>query len=99
MRFLSDDNKVFNTIEECEQHEKDVKRKSEADAREKARKEAYDALKRRYDSICELISNWCEDFDEFQKEYNYQPTKKDVDNLDEFIKFLETIFEVGSSRK
>lgn len=93
MRFLSDDNKVFNTIEECEQHEKEVKRKSEADAREKAKNKEYDILKRRYNSICDLIGKWCDDFEAFRIKYDYEPTQKDVSDLDEYVKFLEDVFK------
>ena len=65
MRFISDDNKVFNTIEECKAHEEEVKK-----GNEKKKQEEYDALKKRYDEILNMIDDWEYDFDDYLDRYN-----------------------------
>ncbi len=60
MRYISDDNKVFNTIEECREHEENLKKQDES-----KKKEEYETLKRRYDGIVDLIMKWEDDYDEF----------------------------------
>ena len=76
MRYISDDNKVFNTIEECREHEEKLKKQDES-----KKKEEYDTLKRRYDSIVDLIMKWEDDYDEFLDKWDVN-VKKDNSKCD-----------------
>lgn len=69
MRYISDDNKVFNTLEECQAHEKSLKE----DAVEKKKKEEYEVLKKRYSSIVDLIDKWEDDYYGFLNKYDMVP--------------------------
>ena len=64
MRFISEDNKVFNTIEECQEHEKSLKENNE-----KKKQEEFEAIKRRYDSLVDLIDKWEDDYYNFVEKW------------------------------
>ena len=102
MRFISDDNKVFNTFEECETHEKELK--SRANEEEKKKESA--KLSERYEEICDKIDTWLDDYEGFHKKYfsnnsnnnnsNYKKGKgrfDDYHDLSKFIEFLDKVFE------
>ena len=66
MRFISDDNKVFNTLEECKAHEEELKN-SES---EKKKQEEFAELKKRYDNLVNEIDGWEDDYYEFLDKYH-----------------------------
>ena len=98
MRFISDDNKVFNTFEECETHEKELKSK----ATEEEKKKESAKLSERYEEICDKINTWLDDYEVFHKKYfsgDNSDNKKekgrfdDYHDLSKFIEFLDKVFE------
>ena len=99
MRFISDDNKVFNTYEECKEHEKSIKDKEKEALREKKEKE-FDVLKKRYDSICDLIDKWIDDYYTYTKNYKEviseadEKKAKENFNTNEFIEFLRFLSDL-----
>ena len=88
-----DDNKVFNTYEECKEHEKSIKDKEKEALREKKEKE-FDVLKKRYDSINDLIDKWIDDYYAYKERYENIITKDDEKkaresiDLNSFLDFL-----------
>lgn len=65
MRFLSDDGKVFNTEQECVMHENFEKRNEEKIKKEKLereRKERLDNIKKTYEELQQLISEFYRDY-------------------------------------
>lgn len=98
MRFISDDNKVFNTFEECEAHEKELK----SIATEEEKKKESAKLSERYEEICDKINTWLDDYEVFHKKYfssDNSDNKKgkgrfdDYHDLSKFIEFLDKVFE------
>lgn len=63
MRYISDDNKVFNTEQECLEYEQNLKNERlKREALEKKRKDRLDAINNKYQELQSLIS-------EFEKDY------------------------------
>lgn len=98
MRFISEDNKVFNTIEECQEHEANLKKKSD-EKKEERRKEALRYLQKRHVSLISQIDKWLDDYDNYLDEYRdsdyFKENNKDKDDcfdLKDFMKFLEIVF-------
>ena len=98
MRFISEDNKVFNTIEECQEHEANLKKESDA-KKEERRKEALRDLQKRHVSLISQIDKWLDDYDNYLDEYRdsdyFKENNKDKDDyfdLKDFMKFLEIVF-------
>ena len=98
MRFISDDNKVFNTLEECKEHEESLKKQLD-DKLEEERKKTITSLRESYEGICDQISDWLSEYDKYLDNYKKPGRvtfdKKSDDNIDlsEFIEFLEKTFE------
>ena len=88
MRFLSDDGKVFNTLDECKSHEAEVKKKS-IEEKEKE----FTKLSSRADSIVEDINQWMEDFDKFENKYGTND-KIFIKYAKDFNSFLEILKEL-----
>ena len=91
MRFLSEDGKVFNTEEECKEHEKSVNEsKKAAEAREDIMhlSKLLDEMQKVYDELEDAM-------DKYEKKYgtsfgdlakkNNSPKKKSDESLDELI--------------
>ena len=98
MRFISEDNKVFNTIEECQEHEASIKKESDA-KKEERRKEALKGLQKRHVSIINQIDEWLDDYDNYLNEYRDSDYlkknikgKDDLFDLRDFMKFLDIVF-------
>ena len=98
MRYISEDNKVFNTIEECKEHEASLKKASD-EKKEERRKETLKGLRDRYISIVSQIDKWFEDNDKYLAEYRSDDyldkitkDKDDYFDLRDFMKFLDTVF-------
>lgn len=63
MRYISDDNKVFNTEQECLEYEQNLKNERlKREALEKKRKDRLDVINNKYQELQSLIS-------EFEKDY------------------------------
>lgn len=65
MRYISDDNKVFNSEQECLEHEKvlnEEKTKREKLIAEKNKRK--DEVTKAYDSFTELLKKYTDDYDE-----------------------------------
>lgn len=63
MRYISDDGKVFNTEQECCEHEQQIRQKREKQEKfEVERKNKLNVINEKYNELQELIS-------EFEKEY------------------------------
>ena len=97
MRFISDDNKVFNTLEECKEHEESLKKQKE-DVITKERMKAIESLRDRYEDICDQIGDWLCDYDKYLDNYkkpsrNFDKNFDDNIDLSDFIEFLEQVFE------
>ena len=90
MRFLSDDGKVFNTLDECKSHEAEVKKKS---IEEKEKEKEFRKLTSRADSIVEDINQWTEDFDKFENKYGTND-KIFIKYGKDFNSFLEILKEL-----
>ena len=75
MRFISDDGKVFNTIDECTEYENKIKRKHEEERRKKEeeiarRNELKKKQQERYESIQKHKKELLNEIYEYQKDYN-----------------------------
>ena len=75
MRYISDDNKVFNTIEECQAHEKKLKDQEKQKKLAAERDKVFDDLGRRYKKITSLMEDWIDDYFEAEDKY------KDVEDV------------------
>lgn len=98
MRFISDDNKVFNTLEECKEHEENLKRESD-EKREERRKEVLNELQDRHKDLIDKIDKWLDDYNNYMNEYKdsesvkkRSETKDDLFDLRDFMKFLDIVF-------
>ena len=98
MRFISEDNKVFNTIEECQEHEANLKKESDA-KKEERRKEVLRDLQKRHVSLISQIDKWLDDYDNYLDEYRdsdyFKENNKDKDDyfdLKDFMRFLDIVF-------
>ena len=74
MRFVSDDGKVFNTMDECTEYESTLKRKQEEERRKReeeiARKnELKKKQQERYESIQKHKNELLNEISEYQKDY------------------------------
>lgn len=97
MRFISEDNKVFNTIEECKEHEANLKK--ESDEKEERRKEVLRDLQKRHVFLISQIDEWLDDYCSYLDEYRgsnyFKENNKDKDDyfdLKDFMRFLEIMF-------
>ena len=98
MRFISEDNKVFNTIEECQEHEANLKKESD-EKKEERRKEVLRDLQKRHVSLISQIDKWLDDYGSYLVEYRdndyfmeSNKNKDDYFDLKDFMKFLEIMF-------
>ena len=95
MRYLSDDNKVFNDEAECREHERSLKE----DAKKKEKQEEFAKLKKRYESIADLINKWTDDYEAYTRKYCDFITKEDKVDLNAFMDFLNYLFDDESNNK
>jgi len=78
MRFLSDDGKVFNTKEECDEYEQALKEKEQLDKEAEELKKRNDELRKlekRYEAILKDLKSLGSDFDTYKKQYPPRLTK------------------------
>lgn len=77
MRYISDDGKVFNTEQECLEHE-NLKRKMLEEERikkerlEKERANRIEAINKKYEELQKLISEYGKDYD-IREEFHFVP--------------------------
>ena len=63
MRYISDDNKVFNTEQECCEHEQKIKNeKMRRENLEKEQKERLALINKKYEELQKLISEYGKDY-------------------------------------
>ncbi len=85
MRFLSDDGKVFNTEQECLNHENFLKKKVneeriKREKIEKERKDRLDNIKKTYEELEKLISEFYSDYN-IKRELHIAPVCDFIDML------------------
>lgn len=70
MRYISDDGKIFNTEQECCEHEQRVeKQKAEKEKLEKERKDSLDIINKKYEELQRLLSEYEKDYGVRQMPY------------------------------
>ena len=70
MRYISDDGKVFDTKQECWQHEKLLEsEKAKKEKLEIERRNKLDAINKKYDELQKLVSEYEKDYGVVQKPY------------------------------
>lgn len=91
MRFLSDDGIVFNTEEECKEHEKRVK------LLEEVRVETLEDLRKEYVRLINDVNEWLDVYHGYLEDYPEAVKKmtkksKDYFDLKDLLDFLEKDF-------
>lgn len=79
MRYLSDDGKVFNTKEECDEYEAALKehdRLKEEEAELKKRNDELKKLSDKYEIILKELEGLGSEIDRYKKKYSSKDTKK-----------------------
>ena len=70
MRYISDDNKVFNTEQECCEHEQKIRdSKAMKERLEEERRKRVDEINKKYEELQKLIFEYEKDFMVRQKPY------------------------------
>ena len=70
MRYLSNDGKVFNTEQECCEHEQHVKsQRAKKEQLEKERQDRLNAINKKYEELQNLLSEYERDYGVRQRPY------------------------------
>ena len=89
MRFLSDDGKVFNTVDECKEYEDKQKK---ANKEEEIRLERVKEMRKVYVRLLSEINDWLDNYHDYLEEYPEQrKAKKGSEScfeLNDFLNFL-----------
>ena len=94
MRYLSNDNKVFNTIEECEEHEKKLTNDSQQRALKiREIREKWDKQAKLLDEVDELIDEYIDKYPStFMKDLDF--ILKDIKKPEVVKSIMDTIKEI-----
>lgn len=78
MRYISEDNKVFNTEQECLEHENAIRKSREEELKRKEklqmeRQNRIDEIYRKDEELRKLVENYKRDYGEYSEFYHYNP--------------------------